>query len=145
MIDVEQTTQIDRPARAVFAFVSDQTNAPRWQRGLDEVERLTDGPNGVGTRHRFVRTLLGRRMSGENEYTRYEPDRLVAFKATSGGWPLEASYEVVPDGEGRARLDARITLHPTGPLRPLQGLFAAALRRDVKANLVALKALLEER
>jgi uncharacterized membrane protein len=143
MIKVEQSIVIDRPLSEVFAFVGDQTNAPRWQRGLDTVLRIGGGPIGVGTRHEFVRSMIGRRMSGENEYTRFEPDRCVAFTATSGGWPLQASYEVGPAGEHATRLILRIALHPPGPVRILQPLFAAALRRDVRTNLGSLKALLE--
>ena len=82
-------------------------------------------------------------MSGENEYTHFEPDRRVAFTATSGGWPLEASYEVGPAGEHATRLISRIALQPSGAFRVLQPLFAAALRRDVRTNLGTLKALLE--
>ncbi len=91
MINVEEGISINRTAAEVFAFVGDQTNAPRWQRGLDSVRMIGGGPIGVGTRHEFVRTMMGRRMSGETEYTPFEPDRYVAFEATSGGWPLEAS------------------------------------------------------
>lgn len=145
MINIEQHVEINRPASAVFAFVSDQANAPRWQRGLEEVHRLTDGPIGVGTRYRFVRTLMGRRMPGENEYTRYEPDRSTAFTATSGGWPLEASYVVEPFEDGWTRLTSTIALHPAGPLRLLEPLFTATLTRDVKGNLASLKDLLEEK
>jgi carbon monoxide dehydrogenase subunit G len=143
MIDIKQHVEINRQASAVFAFVSDQTNAPRWQRGLEEVHRLTDGPIGVGTRYRFVRTLMGRRMSGENEYTRYDLDRSTAFTATSGGWPLQASYLVEPVGEGRTRLTSSLELHPAGPFRLLERLLATTLRRDVKRNLASLKDLLE--
>jgi len=44
MIDLELTVEISRPVAAVFAFVADQTNAPRWQDGLAEVRRLTEAP-----------------------------------------------------------------------------------------------------
>jgi uncharacterized protein YndB with AHSA1/START domain len=143
MISVEKSIVIDRPAKDVFAYVTDQTNAPRWQRGLVEVRRTTDGPIGVGTRHTFVRTLMGRRMDGSNEYTRYEPNNLVAFKATSGGWPLQASYAVEPARRDRARLTSRIEMRPSGLLRLAEPLMAAGLRRDMEANLGALKSLLE--
>jgi hypothetical protein len=46
-----------RPASEVFAFVSDQTNAPLWQEGLQEVRRITEGPIRVGTEHVFARVL----------------------------------------------------------------------------------------
>ena len=49
MIRVEKSTVIARPSEAVFAFVSDQTNAAQWQSGIVDIRRLTDGPPGVGT------------------------------------------------------------------------------------------------
>lgn len=62
MIDVEDSIVINRPIGEVFAFVADQTNAPRWQNGLEQVRRTTDGPPGVGTKHVVVRKFLGRRL-----------------------------------------------------------------------------------
>ena len=50
-------------AADVFAFLSDQLNAPRWQRGLHEVRRTTDGPIGVGSEHVFVRRVVTSRGS----------------------------------------------------------------------------------
>ena len=69
MFVVEESIVIDRAANDVFAQVSDQTNAPRWQRGLAEVRRTTAGPIGIGTRHSVVRTFMGRRLELTNEYT----------------------------------------------------------------------------
>src|SRR6185503_2743381 len=99
MKPAEETIVIDRPLGEVFAFVTDQRNTPQWQAGLLEVQRLTDGPSGVGTRHALVRSFLGRRMEATNEYTAFEADRLVTFKTISGP-PLEASYFFEPAGDG---------------------------------------------
>jgi uncharacterized protein YndB with AHSA1/START domain len=142
MITVEKTVLIDRSPEAVFAFVSDQTNAPQWQRGLTVVRRTTDGPIGVGTRHTFERTLMGRRMDGSNEYTRYEPNELVAF-AWTGPIPGQASYVVERGGSDGTRLAARLEMRAHGMLRLAEPLLAAGLRRDVMANLVTLKHVLE--
>ena len=142
MIAVEGTIVIGRSAEDVFAWVSDQTNAPGWQRGLLEVRRTTAGPIRVGTRHDAVREFMGRRLTLSNEYTRYEPNTLVAF-AFSGTVPGQASYIVEPAGMDSARLIARIEMRPGSILRLAEPLMAAGLRRDVEANLRALKSLLE--
>jgi uncharacterized membrane protein len=144
MITVEESVVIGRPVEDVFAYVSDQTNGPNWQRGLLEVRRTTDGPIGIGTRHTFVRTFMGRRMEGSNEYTSWDPNTLVAFKAISGGVGLEASYMVEPAGTDRAKLTSRLDMWPSGLLRLVEPVMAAGLTRDVKANLAALKRVLEE-
>jgi hypothetical protein len=142
MFVVEESIVIGRAANDVFAQVSDQTNAPRWQRGLAEVRRTTAGPIGVGTRHSVVRTFIGRRLELTNEYTQYEPGRLVEF-AFEGSMPGVASYVVQPaDGE-LTNLVARIEVRPSGLARLAEPLMAAAMRRDVVANLASLKTLLE--
>src|SRR6188472_2341714 len=99
MVKVERSVAIGRSSDDVFAFVADQTNAARWQSGIVEIRRLTDGPPGVGTRHTFTRTLMGKRMSGESEYVAFEPGKRVAFRTTSGP-RLVASYAVTAMPEG---------------------------------------------
>jgi uncharacterized membrane protein len=145
MVTVEKGIVIDRPAEDVFAFVSDHTNAPRWQRGLLEVRRASDGPIGVGTRHTLVRTFMGRRLEASNQFTHYEPNKLVAFDIISSWVPGHGSYVVEPAGTHRARLTARVELRPMGLFRVAEPLMAAALTREVEANLDALKSLLEGR
>ena len=141
MIKVEKSTIVHRPSDEVFAFVADQTNAARWQSGIVEVTRLTDGPPGVGTRHRFTRTLMGRRMTGENEYVVFEPGRHVAFRTTSGP-RLLASYVVTAIPEG-TRLTATMEVDFSGIMSVAEPLVARQLTRDVVANLARLTAILE--
>jgi uncharacterized protein YndB with AHSA1/START domain len=141
MIKEERTVVIDRPIEEVFAYVTDQTNTPNWQASLVDVQRTTPGPIGVGTKHTFVRNFMGRRMEADNEYVAFEPDRLVTFRTTSGP-PLVASYlfEAVPDG---TRLTSRVELQGAGLFGLLEPVIGASLRREMKAALPALKALLE--
>lgn len=143
MKPVEQTIVIDRPVGEVFAFVTDQRNTPQWQAGLLEVRRLTEGPPGLGTRHALVRNFLGRRMEAANEYTAFEPDKLVTFKTTSGP-PVEASYLFEAAGEG-TRLTSRVLLDGAGFFGLVRPVVQAGLRREMEAAFPALKALLEGR
>jgi uncharacterized membrane protein len=141
VIRVEKSIVVRRPTDEVFAFVADQANAARWQSGIVEIRRLTDGPPGVGTRHTFTRTLMGRRITGDNEYVAFEPGERVAFRTTSGP-SLLASYVVaaVPDG---ARLTATLDIDVSGVMSVAQPLLGRALTRDVVANLARLKSILE--
>ena len=141
MIRVEKSTVVRRPSEDVFAFVADQTNATRWQSGIVEIRRLTDGPPEVGTRHTFTRTLMGRRITGENEYVAFVPGERVAFRTTSGPGLL-ASYTVtaMPDG---TRVTAMMELDVSGILSVAEPPVSRALSRDVVANLARLKSILE--
>lgn len=142
MIEVESRVVIERPVDEVFAFVADQTNAPRWQQGLVEVRRTTEGPIGVGTRHTAVRQFLGRKMELTNEYVGFEPNERVTFEADSGSMRLEASYltEAVPRG---TQLTCRMLIEPRGPMRLLQPLVARGMRKESAADDRTLKELLE--
>ncbi len=86
---------------------------------------------------------MGRRMELTNEFTQYEPDKLVAFKATSNWMAAQASYVVEPAGTNFARLTSRLEIRPSGLFRLAEPLIAASLGRDVEANLSNLKLLLE--
>ena len=140
---IAESIVIDRPAQEVFAFVSDHTNAPRWQRGVLDVHRETEGPIGVGTRHTLVRAFMGRRMEASNEFTEYEPNRLVSFKITADSVAAQGWYIVELAGSGRTKLTSRIEMQPSGLIRLAQPLMAASLSREVVANLSDLKRLLE--
>jgi uncharacterized protein YndB with AHSA1/START domain len=143
MKPAEQTIVIDRPIAEVFAFVTDQRNTPAWQAGLVEARPLVAGPPGVGTRHAIVRHFMGRRMEAVNEYLRYEPNKLVTFKTISGP-KVEASYlfEAV---DGGTRVTSRVQLQMPGLMGLFDPLIGMSLRREMRAALPALKALLESR
>jgi uncharacterized protein YndB with AHSA1/START domain len=142
MIRVEKSGIIQRPIEEVFAYIGDQTNTPHWQAGLVEVRRTTEGPIGVGTKHTFVRTFMGRRMEADNEYIAFEPNRRIAFKTTSGPVRVEASYvfEAVPEG---TRVTSTVEMDASGFLSLAEPLIAAGLRREMKAAIPVLKELLE--
>src|SRR5438105_9310900 len=135
MIKVEKSIVIDRRQQDVFEYVSDHTNAPRWQRGLLEVRRATEGPIGIGTRHTLVRMFMGRRMEASNEFTQYEPNRLVSFKVTSGSVAAQGWYVVETAGSDRDRLTSRIEMRPSGLIRLAQPLIAACIIREMDDNL----------
>lgn len=144
MISLETRIEIGRPAAEVFAFVSDQTNAPRWQSGLDEVQRLTPGPIRVGSEHSFVRRFAGRRIESRNKFVAFEPGRFVAFDIPPGGGVTgEASYLVEPTSDASSALTSRVQLRFFGVGRVLEPIMGRLLRHDSERDERTLKALLE--
>lgn len=143
MISIESQIQIERPDTEVFAFVADQTNAPRWQDGLAEVRTVTEGPIGVGTENVFVRQFAGRRIESRNRFTRFEPGRFVEFEVPQGWITGTASYRVDPIHSGGCRLTSRMDFRIRGPLKVLSPLLARLLARDSRADETTLKTLLE--
>ena len=143
MIDVVTHLDVDRPAAEVFAFVSDQLNAPRWQRGLHEVRRTTDGPIGVGSEHVFVRRFAGRRIESANRFVEFEPGRFVAFEIPDGPVTGLASYLVEPTGAERCHLTSTMRFQVAGWMRFAEPLLARVLERDSRRDEQTLKRVLE--
>jgi len=49
---VENTVEIARAPEEVFDYCTDLSREPEWNPRTRYVEKLTDGPVGLGTRHR---------------------------------------------------------------------------------------------
>ncbi|GAA3229035.1 hypothetical protein GCM10017691_20740 [Pseudonocardia petroleophila] len=143
MFVVEVQTSIDRAPAEVFAFVADQTNAPRWQQGLHEVRRLTPGPIGVGSEHMFVRRFAGRELQAVNRFVRFEPPRIVEFEIPDGWVSGRASYVVESRGAATLLL-GRMEFRAAGWGRMLEPLLARVLARDARRDDERLKRLLEQ-
>jgi hypothetical protein len=114
---------------AVFRFVADQANAPRWQSGLQEVRRVTAGPIGVGTEHEFTRIFAGRSLTTRNRFVRYEPGRLVEFEVPEGWLSGRASYTVEP-APGGTCLISTMEFTARGAWRVLEPILRRLLLRD---------------
>jgi hypothetical protein len=143
MISVERSLEIARPAAQVFAFVADQTNAPRWQGGVHHVTRIGDLPLGVGTEHEFQRRLAGRVIKSRSRFVEYDEGRHVAFEFDDGSISGRGSYDVTDLPGIGARLVSRLDMKSAGWLRILEPLLRLVLIRDIDRADRKLKRLFE--
>jgi uncharacterized protein YndB with AHSA1/START domain len=104
---------VERPPEDVFAYISDPAKLGEWQ-GTDEVEQLTSGPVGKGTRFREIRKVAGRASEQITEVAEYDPPRVFAIKVVEGPVPVDGRWVLAPDGNG-TRLE--LTATGTGPKR----------------------------
>jgi uncharacterized membrane protein len=134
--------QIDRPVEDVYAYATTVDTLPQWLGAVVEVEQLTDGPLRVGTRIRAVGTILGRRLVTLVEVTALEPGARFAFTGVTGPFTAHNNYtfESVPGG---AKVTDAAEIELSGPLRLVDPLVGAMVRRQFEANLAALKDRLE--
>lgn len=141
MIHVEDSIIIERPLAEVFAFIADQTNAPRWQPDIIEVRRITGDAIGIGTKHTAVRKFMGRRMELTNEYIGFVPNYEVTFSG-DGSVRFQTSY-FTESVDGGTKVMCRMQMEPGGLLGLAEPLIAAGLKRDFATNFRDLKTLLE--
>ena len=142
MIDVTVEQRIEAPPERVAAYAMDPANDASWIRALTEVEVLTGGPVGVGTRVKRVASFLGKRIEYVNEIEEYEPPRRLAMRSVEAPFPMTVVYEFEPAGQGTLM---RITTggDTSGFYRLAGPLLAGQVRRGVAGDLRKLKEILE--
>src|SRR5688500_16651015 len=102
-VRVGTSIEIERPAGDVFAFVSDPTNNPRWQRGQRSCRATSDPPLRVGSTYSQHARFLGRDLVNAFEVVELDPGRRIRWTSTAGTFPLTITRTVEPLVAGRAR------------------------------------------
>jgi hypothetical protein len=136
---VENAIDIARSPRDVFDYCTDLTREPEWNPKAKRVEKVTDGPIGLGTRFE-AEFLQGNPMM--IELMRF--DRPVAWESVGRSRRLDARGEGrVSATEEGARLVMRMELKPKGTLRLLLPVLARLMHKQEERNLAAIKEALE--
>jgi uncharacterized protein YndB with AHSA1/START domain len=136
---IEHAVEIRRSPDEVFDYCTDLRREPEWNPRTRRIEKLTDGPIGLGTRY------LGEWIRGDPmtiEFVGFE--RPTAWASVGRSRRILATSEgQVSKTPGGARLVIRMELQPQGPLRYLMPMLGPAMRRREDRNLRAIKAALE--
>ena len=84
MANIEGEIIIRRPVEVVFDFVADERNEPLYNPSMSGVEKISEGPIGIGTRFK-AETKTGKRTSAMIiEFVSYErPHRLSSLTTMS--------------------------------------------------------------
>lgn len=136
---VENAIDIARAPGDVFDYCTDLTREPEWNPKAKRVEKVTDGPIGVGTRYE-AEFLQGSPMT--IEFVRF--DRPVAWESLGRSRRLDATGEGrVSATEEGARLVMRMELKPKGTLRVLLPVLGRFMHKQEERNLAAIKEALE--
>jgi uncharacterized membrane protein len=141
---IEQTICIKAPIEKVFDFVAHPENNKFWIPDVIESKKLTQGPNGPGSRFRFVtRAPLGLPVWAEAEITLIDPPYYLEFCSTRGvqhcgRWELEARGE---ETHVRFRITYRLSGIESMVLRATG--MKQFLARHVEGSIAGLKHALE--
>ena len=139
------TTVIDRPIDEVFAFLADGTNDPKFSPRVQEINKVTDGPVGVGTIFESRVKDAGLKSSRRFELTTVDAPTTIRWTERSknmitvpdGGYDLEA----VGDGQTRVTIHNTFEGHGLGKLLLRPALKSAI--KDAPAFAARIKAAVE--
>lgn len=142
MAKIEASIQIDRAVEDVYAYATTVDTLPQWLGRVQEIEQLTDGPLGVGSRIRAVGKMLGRRLITLVEVTALEPGARFAFTGVTGPFTAHNNYTFESVAGGTKVTDSAES-EMSGPVRLIDPLVGRMMHRQFEANLAALKDRLE--
>jgi protein-S-isoprenylcysteine O-methyltransferase Ste14/uncharacterized protein YndB with AHSA1/START domain len=120
---ITSSFEIARPPEEVYAYVTDPTRFPEWQRDVVRVEVLGDGAPGVGTRFVTTRRIGPAERMTTQEITDAERPRSWAARGVDGPFRPNADLTVEPlDGGTRSKVTISLDFegHGFGKLLPLE-------------------------
>ena len=142
MIRFEHSIEIDQPRDRVFAFVADIDNLPRWQTGVVQSKRLSQGPVRAG--FQFAESAkVAWKLKMVCTVTDLKPHERFGFEAKSIG-PLdyEGRFDLQPLAGG-TRLTVTGTAWLKGIWRLMQPVFSGDVKKELRSELTTLKRLIE--
>jgi uncharacterized protein YndB with AHSA1/START domain len=139
------TTTINRPIDEVFAFLADGTNDTKFSPRVQEIQKTTDGPPGVGTVFKSTVKDAGMKSSREFELTEFEQPTKIrwtersknAITVPTGGYDLE------PAGDGATKVTIFNEFEGHGFGKVILPLAARAARKDADPFVGRIKAAVE--
>jgi uncharacterized protein YndB with AHSA1/START domain len=130
---------IRRPAEDVFDYCSDLRSELGWNPKVKYVEKLTDGPVGVGTRYRARWANSGPTAV---EVVQFDRPRTWETHAKARGMSIRFRGTVAEAPAG-ARYTASLALHPRRLARLVAPLALRAMRRQDQRNMQRISEALE--
>ncbi|MDJ0879766.1 MAG: SDR family NAD(P)-dependent oxidoreductase [Halieaceae bacterium] len=100
MTTLNETIQINRPAREVFQYVADFATCVEWDSTAIETARLDDQPVGVGTRYKVVCEAPFGNLPLEYEIVEFEPDHKVVLVGRGRFFEVQDTILVTPTDTG---------------------------------------------
>ncbi len=138
--------RIAAPAPQVFALFTDLTNAPGRLHAIRQVELLTPGPVGLGTRFRETRLMLGTEQTEEREIIDFEPPRRYRLLSVYCGTEHDTNFRFISI-EGGTQVEQDYTARPVSlmakMLAPLGMLMLSPMRQTLQQELRDLKQIAE--
>ena len=134
-MDIKRVIDIAAPPDQVWAVMADVERWPEWTASVRSVERLDQGPFGVGSRARIRQPRLPVAIW---TVTALEPGRYFEWRSPAPGLLSVGGHRVDAAGDHASRVTLSLTWR--GPLAPVvRLLFGKLARRYVEMEAQGLK------
>ena len=141
------SVEIDAEPQTVFDVVADIENSADRLEDIKNIEMLSKGPVGVGTKWRETRVVMKKESVEEMEITAFERPTHYSVYCDSCGYDVRWTMRVDPRGEGSS-LTLDMTSQPrtiVGKLMtPIGWLMSGMMKKCVAKDLESIKTFVEQ-
>lgn len=133
MMRIQTEVVVTRKPEEVFAYLADIENEARWNPWAIQVEKISEGPIGAGSRFRGLYKRFG---AVEQELRDYVPPRSLTYLSNTMG-EAKMRFMLEPAGSGTS-VQIIGEADPPGLMRlldPLMGMMMRSHFRDLAAGI----------
>jgi len=132
---VSTSVEIGSAPERIWQVLTDVERWPEWTSSMRRVERLDDGPFGLGSTVRIEQPRLRPAVWLVTELT---PETSFTWKSTTGGVTTAGEHRLTGEGDNRTRVE--LSIRHRGALAPLVGLLTWPItRRYLRSEAAGLK------
>lgn len=142
MIKMEKAEILKCPVEKAFAYITDMNNLTQWETGMSDIEILTQGEFGIGSKFSGKAKAMGMKMKWTAEVMEWEPNRKYAERINSGGMLIDVQLLFEPVEEG-TKLTMVREMQAGGLMKLLSPLLLSSARKQADESFSNLKNILE--
>jgi hypothetical protein len=143
MFSAQDSTEIRRPAPAVFAMLDDFPHMQAWLESCISLTARPPAARTVGTPLAYRYTLAGQEGEMAGKITAHVPEQELAMELTDSHFDVAMSFRLEPTEFG-VRVHHSIAVElKFAPPRYMEAMIQAGNRKQVGSNLTRLKRLVE--
>ncbi len=137
MSKIHESIDVNVPVRTAYDQWTQFEDFPRFMEGVERVVQIDD------TTLEWTAKVAGKEESWQSRITTQEPDREIAWQATSGA-PNDGDVRFEPLGADTTRIDLTMDVEPQGPVEST-GDALGFVQRRVRGDLERFKEFIEQR
>jgi uncharacterized membrane protein len=135
---IEKTFEVECPVNTVYNQWTQFEEFPRFMEGVEEVRQLDD------THLHWKAKIAGKAKEWDAEIVEQVPDKVIAWRSTSGDAPNAGTVRFEPLDAGRTRIKLTMEYDPQGVVEKAGDAMGVVSRR-VEGDVERFKDLIEKR
>ncbi|MBX2996863.1 MAG: SRPBCC family protein [Caldilineaceae bacterium] len=139
---MEDTVEIDAPIDAVFAYLADFRNTPKWHMNMKKVGWKKEEPPGLGSEYDWIETFAGQTLVLDGVITSWDPPYSFTWRPTNSPFPITGGWTLTEKASSTV-----VTRYSDNQLAGIMKLMNFVMlpmaKRQVRLELKELKRLIE--